>query len=201
MGGLAVGNVTANPATSGNSAGAGDIIVGSGVGTQAIAQVFNYSATAPAPHLHGRLTITPTFSSSVTGGISVAVADVNGDGVPDVVMGAGTNGGSLIDVWSGKTKTITSQFTAFTGAGNTAPVHVAIAKISTGVNDILAAQGIDGQSHDAQDVHRQRRRGRHRDGNQFLLGGRHQPGLISRSDLTARRGLTAQCSPSAGITA
>jgi hypothetical protein len=146
VGGLAVGNVTANPATSGNSAGAGDIVVGSGVGTKAIAQVFNYysngASSTPA------LTITPTFSASVTGGISVAVADVNGDGVPDVVMGAGTNGSSLIDVWSGKTKTITSQFTAFTGAGNSAPVHVAIAKISSGVNDILAAQGIGGQSHD-----------------------------------------------------
>ena len=88
VGGLAVGNVTANPATSGNSAGAGDIIVGSGVGTQAIAQVFNYysngASSTPA------LTITPTFSASVTSGVSVAVADVNGDGVPDVVMGAGT---------------------------------------------------------------------------------------------------------------
>ncbi|HEX4146498.1 MAG TPA: hypothetical protein VHY91_23560 [Pirellulales bacterium] len=144
--GLAVGNVTNNPATSGNSAGAGDIIVGSGVGTKAIAQVFNYYAngvsSTPA------LTITPTFSASVTGGVSVAVADVNGDGVPDVVLGAGANGTGLIDVWSGKTKTIISQFTAFTGAGNNAAVHVAIAKISSGVNDILASQGINGQSHD-----------------------------------------------------
>jgi hypothetical protein len=145
VGGLAVGNVTNNPATSGNAAGAGDIIVGSGVGTKAIAQVFNYYANGASST--PALTITPTFSSSVTGGVSVAVADVNGDGVPDVVLGAGANGSSLIDVWSGKTKTITSQFTAFTGAGNNAAVHVSIAKISSGVNDILAAQGINGQSH------------------------------------------------------
>jgi hypothetical protein len=143
VGGLAVGNVTANPATAGNSAGAGDIIVGSGVGTPAIAQVFNYStkeaSSTPV------LTITPTFSASDLGGISLAVADVNGDGVPDVVMGAGSGGGGLIDVWSGKTKTITSQFTAFTASS--APVHVAIAKISAGVNDIVAAQGIGTQNH------------------------------------------------------
>jgi hypothetical protein len=93
------------------------------------------------------LTVTPTFSASVLTGISVAVADVNGDGVPDLVMGAGSNGGSLVDVWSGKTKTIASQFAAFSGSGSTAPVHVAIAKVSAGVNDILAAQGIGGQSH------------------------------------------------------
>ena len=77
----------------------------------------------------------------------MAVADVNGDGVPDVVMGTGANGGALIDVWSGKTGTIASQFTAFTGAGSTAPVHVAIAKISAGVNDVLATQGIGAQNH------------------------------------------------------
>ncbi|HEX4144956.1 MAG TPA: hypothetical protein VHY91_15735 [Pirellulales bacterium] len=144
VGGLAVGNVTNNPATSGNAAGAGDIIVGSGIGTKAIAQVFNYYANGASST--PALTITPTFSATVMNGISVAVADVNGDGVPDVVMGAGSGGGGLIDVWSGKTKTITSQFTAF--SGGTAPVHVAIAKISSGVNDIVAAQGVNIQSHE-----------------------------------------------------
>ena len=106
VGGLAVGNLTNNAATSANPGGAGDIIVGSGVGTKAIAQVFNYHAngTSSTP----ALTITPTFSSSVTGGLSVAVADVTGDGTPDLVMGAGTGGPSLVDVWNGKTKAISS---------------------------------------------------------------------------------------------
>ena len=141
VGGLAVGNVTNNPATAGDPAGAGDIIVGTGTGTKAIAQVFNYASNGASST--PALTITPNFSSTVTGGLSLAVADVNGDGVPDLVMGAGSNGGSLVDIWSGKTKTI-SQFTAaFTG---TAPLEVAISKVN-GANDILVAQGVGSTSH------------------------------------------------------
>ena len=127
-GGLAIGNMTNNAATAKDPGGVGDIVVGAGVGTPAVAQVFNYStkSTSSTPVL----TVTPLFSATVTGGISVAVADVTGDGVPDLVMGAGTGGASQVDVWNGAGTHAQNQFTAFTGSGNTAAVHVAIAKIN-----------------------------------------------------------------------
>jgi len=136
VGGLAVGNVTNNPATAQDANGVGDIIVGSGLGTPAVAEIFNYAKNGTSPTAVG--TITPNFSAAVTDGIALAVGEIESDGSEDVVMGAGANGSGQIDVWNSKTNG-TSQFTAFTGT-NIAPVHVAIAKVN-GAGDILAAQG------------------------------------------------------------
>ena len=144
VGGIAVGNLTNNPATANDPGGVGDIVIGSGVGTPAAAQVYTFNANTGTATLAS--TITPLFSAMVSGGISVAVADVTGDGTPDLVMGAGTNAASQIDVYNGKTLA-QNQFTAFTGSGSTAAVHVAIAKVNGGVNDILAAQNTGGLSH------------------------------------------------------
>src|SRR5262245_45891629 len=43
------------------------------------------------------------FSEDFTGGVRVAVADVNGDGVPDVVTAAGPGGGPHVKVFDGVT--------------------------------------------------------------------------------------------------
>lgn len=135
-GGLAVGSL---------SGGVGEIVVGSGIGIAAQAEVFNYATnkTSSMPVA----TVLPMFSASVTGGLAVAVADVVGDGSSDLVMGAGSNGGSLVDVLNGTTMA-QNQFTAFTTAqGNNAALSLAIAKIS-GAYDILVAQGATGTSHE-----------------------------------------------------
>jgi hypothetical protein len=130
VGGLAIGTV---------NGGKGDILVGSGIGTAASVQVYSY------PNDTLVQVISPTFTPTVIGGLSLAVADVNGDGIPDVIIGAGTGGLSKVDIWDGKTHAI-NQFIAFTGNGASAPVRVAVAQINN-QSDIMVTQGTGGQAH------------------------------------------------------
>lgn len=98
------------------------------------------------------------FSTTPTGyqgGVSLSVARVNADQIPDIVVGAGVNGGSLVDVWAWSntsSATLSSLsangigFAAFTDASRTAPVQVA-AQDTTGdgiADTILAVQGPGG---------------------------------------------------------
>ncbi len=133
VGGLAVANIL--------SGVAGDIIVGSGIGLNAEAQVFNYAASGtnstPAK------TLVPLFSSSVTGGVSVAAGVV--DGVLGVVFGAGAGAASQVDFYNASTQT-QNQFTAFTGSGSNAAVRVAITQLTATTADILVGQGPNGKS-------------------------------------------------------
>jgi hypothetical protein len=70
---------------------------------------------------------TPFSTASVTykGGVFLDVARINADLIPDIVVGAGVNGDSLVDVWAWSntsSATLSSLsangigFTAFTGA-------------------------------------------------------------------------------------
>ena len=61
------------------------------------------------------------FESSFTGGVQTAVADVNYDGISDVIVGAGPGGGPRVQVFNGATNFTTTLFdffafsTAFSG--------------------------------------------------------------------------------------
>jgi hypothetical protein len=64
---------------------------------------------APGLPLNGFAAIDPDFR----GGVNVAVGDVDGDGVPDLVTGAGVGGGPRVTVYSGTTGKVIQNFFAY----------------------------------------------------------------------------------------
>ena len=107
-----------------NFRGGVDIAVGDldGDGLQ---EIITGAGNGGGPHVrvfskHGNL-VNPgffAFDPSFRGGVNVAVADVDGDGVDDVISGAGSGGSSEIRVHD-KDGNLSAQFTAFDGSQNT----------------------------------------------------------------------------------
>ena len=120
-----------------------EIVVGSGSGMSATLKVFTYFGSTK--------TATPVRTyrplGAFRGGITLDVARVDADLVPDILVAAGNGGGSQILVLSGASGAILSAFRAYSGAPSAhAPVHVAaFDSDGNGIADyIFAAQGTDG---------------------------------------------------------
>jgi hypothetical protein len=80
--------------------------VGRGAGQPPVVSVYDL---ASGRELNRFLAFEPTF----TGGVRVAVADVNGDGVPDVVAAPGSGGGPVVKVFSGVDGSLIGSVLAF----------------------------------------------------------------------------------------
>src|SRR5438067_392233 len=97
-------------------------------------------------HWFGRLEdrLAPaTFS----GGVSVAVFDVNGDGFADVVVGAGPGGGPHVKVFSGKDGSVLQSFMAYAPTF-TGGVSVAAGDVNgDGKADVITGAGPGGGPH------------------------------------------------------
>jgi 5-hydroxyisourate hydrolase-like protein (transthyretin family) len=111
---VAVGDVTGD--------GIADIVTTPGSGRAAQVRVYQGSYDAKGNYTVTLKTSFVAIASTFTGGLSVAIGDVNGDGRQDVVVGGGT--GSQVQVYNGKTlltthtlvgSTVTTMETTFRG--------------------------------------------------------------------------------------
>ena len=87
------------------------------------------------------------YAPSFTGGVHVAMADVNGDGVLDIITGAGAGGGPHVKVFDGATGAVLASFYAYTPsfAGG---VNVAGADLTGGGKaDVITGAGPGGGPH------------------------------------------------------
>lgn len=140
--------------------GKAEIIVGSGAGTKATVKVFDVSYLTTAkprgvPKVAGSFTPFSLGRSVFKGGVSLDVARFTSSPIPDILVGAGVNGRSMVDVWAwsaSSAATLSSLsangtgFAAFTDASKNSPVEVAaVDTMNSGIaNQILVAQGPGG---------------------------------------------------------
>ncbi|MCI0357184.1 MAG: FG-GAP-like repeat-containing protein, partial [Planctomycetaceae bacterium] len=121
-----------------------EVIVGTEAGTAPVVKVFAYFGAATTPTLVK--TFNP-FTPAFHGGLSLDVARIDADLVPDIIVGAGNGGGSQVQILNGVTGAIISSFPTFLDSPSfNAPVDVAaVDENGDGVAEfILAAQGSDG---------------------------------------------------------
>jgi len=87
------------------------------------------------------------YDAEFDGGASVAVGDLDGDGVGDIITGAGTGGGPHVRVFTGRTFEVIRDFLAY-GAGFRGGISVASADFNrNGRWDIVTGAGSDGGAH------------------------------------------------------
>ena len=87
------------------------------------------------------------FSPDFTGGARVVTTDLNGDGVAEVVVAAGPGGQSVIEIYDGKTLTLTKSFLAYQ-EGFTGGVMIAAGDVNgDGRADLVTGAGEGGGPH------------------------------------------------------
>jgi hypothetical protein len=123
-----------------SSARAGEIVTGLGAGATPQVGIFD---SANVTQLSAFFAYAPAF----TGGVRVAVGDVNGDGVTDIITGAGPGGGPHVNVFDGSTGKIIQSFYAF-DPGFTGGIFVAAGDVNAdGYADIIVGADAGGGPH------------------------------------------------------
>jgi hypothetical protein len=124
---------TSNPATVTINVAPLYFAVGAEAGTLPQVNVFDATTGKPVASFFA-------FDASFRGGVRVAVADMNGDGTPDIICAAGPGGGPQVTVYSGVTFQPILSFFAYPG-GFAGGVYVAA---STAGDEILVGPGSGG---------------------------------------------------------
>jgi len=140
--------------------GRAEIAVGSGAGMLNTVKVFDATTiTAPSPAAvpvaAGSFTPFGAITPTTRGGVALSVARITSDLVPDIVVGAGVNGRSRVDVWAWSNSTSATLsslsanglgFMAFTDASRNSPLRVAAQDTNDDdiADEILVVQGPGG---------------------------------------------------------
>jgi hypothetical protein len=123
-----------------NHDGVADIIAGAGLGGGPAIAVIN-SQTGEV--MQSFFAFDPAF----TGGVNVAVYDVNNDGILDIIAAAGAGGGPEVRIFNGDGLTILRSFYAyaedFTGGVSVATIDLN----NDGILDIVTGAGAGGAPH------------------------------------------------------
>jgi hypothetical protein len=132
--------------------GSAEIIVGNGAGLRSTVKVYGYNVGNPIAVPVKQFL---PFEAKFRGGISLDLARVNDDLVPDILVGTGNRGGSRVTVLDGKTGTsLVDPFSAFPKAkfqsSFNAPVGVTFLVNSPQerATHFLVYQGTDGRAKD-----------------------------------------------------
>ena len=87
------------------------------------------------------------YDASFTGGVRVAVADVNRDGIRDVITSPGQGGGPVVRVWTEPPGQMVTQYNAYDPSFR-GGVFVAAARIdNNAIADIVTGAGAGGGPH------------------------------------------------------
>jgi uncharacterized repeat protein (TIGR01451 family) len=118
----------------------GLIAVGAGAGDRPLVRVFDQATGAERFRFHA-------YDPAFLGGVAVAVGDVNGDGVADVVTAAGPGGAPHVEVFNGRTGALLFSFFAYDPAFR-GGVTVASGDVNgDGFADIITGAGAGGLPH------------------------------------------------------
>ncbi len=116
---------------------------GSGTGTESMPPQVIVKNAATGEVLHNFY----AYDFNFRGGVRVAAADVNGDGAPDVITGAGPGGGPHVKVFDGLTGQTIASYFAYS-ANFTGGVFVAAGDVNgDGHADIITGAGAGGGPH------------------------------------------------------
>jgi hypothetical protein len=87
------------------------------------------------------------FGTGYTGGVSIASADINGDGADDIIVGAAGQGAPHVKVFSGSNGEVLKSFYAYS-SNMSAGIRVAAGEVNgDGKADIITAPGAGASSH------------------------------------------------------
>ena len=127
-----------------NGDGFADLVIAAGSGGGPHVQVFGRSSTGTVAPFTGVAGLSNSFfayDTGFTGGVNVAVGDVNGDGFADIITGADTGAGPHVKAFNGRTTTEVASFFAYPQAFN-GGVRVGVGDVDRdGRVEILAASG------------------------------------------------------------
>jgi len=127
--------------------GTAEIVTAPGAGQVALVKEFNYfdvSANPAAPPIRQF----NGFETTFRGGVSLTMGDLDGDGLDEIILGAGMGGNSRVRVFNAATGTMEREFQAYTTGNTNAPVKVLARNIDgSGAAELYTTQALSSTTH------------------------------------------------------